>query len=559
MAGMGPVGIEEVIAVLSERLGTLEEDPPASRFGRVFIAPPEDARGRLFRVVFVPGLAEGIFPKRTHEDPILNDALRQKIAVEIATQDTRTERERRQLHLAVGAASERLYLSYPRVEVVEGRARVPSFYALDVERAITGQVRDFEAFERQSAQTVDARLAWPAPRDAARAIDDIEHDLAVLGYLLEQTSIETRGRARYLLELNESLGRSLRSRWYRWEHKAWTPADGFVRAPEPLRPLLEKYRLRSRPYSPTSLQRFAACPYQFYLSTILGLHPREQPARIERMDPLTRGQLMHKAQAEVLRALQRERITPLAPARLARAESVLDRVLDRAAERFRDELAPAIERVWHDEVESVRTDLRIWLQRLASESQEWQPAHCELGFGLPRREDLDPRSTRDPVRVCGNYLLRGAIDLVEKRASDNHLRVLDHKTGVDRTPPDFIIAGGTILQPLLYGLATEEIFDSPVWESLLSFCTAAGGFAVHTVAMDDLARQHAQQALELIDRAVETGLFPPAPRSERNGNRESHACDFCEFIEVCGPHEPQRSRKKDPRPLDVLTTLRRLP
>ena len=78
------------------------------------------------------------------------------------------------LRLAAGAAGERLYFSYPRMELGEARPRVPSFYALDVERAVTGRVPDFEDFEREASTEGEARLAWPAPRDPARAIDDTE-------------------------------------------------------------------------------------------------------------------------------------------------------------------------------------------------------------------------------------------------------------------------------------------------------------------------------------------------------------------------------------------------
>ena len=47
---------------------------PRSRYGRVFVASPHQARGRAFRVVFVAGLAERMFPQRPHEDPMLLDA-----------------------------------------------------------------------------------------------------------------------------------------------------------------------------------------------------------------------------------------------------------------------------------------------------------------------------------------------------------------------------------------------------------------------------------------------------------------------------------------------------
>src|SRR6185369_12518349 len=166
-------------------LVTLDWDPPARRYGRVFVGTPHQARGRSFRVVFVPGLAERVVPQRPREDPLLLDDRRRAIEADLVVQDDRSSAERLLLKIAIGAASERLYLSYPRMDVAETRARVPSFYALDVMRAITGRVPDYRVLASNAAEEGGAGLAWPAPKDPARAIDDLEHDLAVLKPLLD--------------------------------------------------------------------------------------------------------------------------------------------------------------------------------------------------------------------------------------------------------------------------------------------------------------------------------------------------------------------------------------
>ena len=70
MAEVGPIDLDEARRVLAERLLLLETDPPARRYGRVFVGTPQQARGRSFRVVFVPGLAERMFPQKPREDPL---------------------------------------------------------------------------------------------------------------------------------------------------------------------------------------------------------------------------------------------------------------------------------------------------------------------------------------------------------------------------------------------------------------------------------------------------------------------------------------------------------
>ncbi len=127
MGEVGPVTVEEVAEVLSDRLRFLRREPPQRRYGRVFIGSIDEARGREFAVVFLPGLAEGLFPQRALEDPLLLDEFRRVVDEHLPLRDDRVEQERLRLRLAVAAARDRLVASYPRMDVAAARPRVPSF------------------------------------------------------------------------------------------------------------------------------------------------------------------------------------------------------------------------------------------------------------------------------------------------------------------------------------------------------------------------------------------------------------------------------------------------
>ena len=132
------------------------------------------------------------------------------------------------LRLAVGAATTRLWLSYPRLDVSGARPRVPSFYMLDVMRAITGRIPKHEELQRHAAAAGGAKLDWPAPADASEAIDEIEHDLSTLRELIEASDrAGVRGHAHYLLGLNDALRRSVVRRWARAQSR-WRTQDGLV-------------------------------------------------------------------------------------------------------------------------------------------------------------------------------------------------------------------------------------------------------------------------------------------------------------------------------------------
>ena len=319
MSDVGPIDLDEARRVLSDRLLMLESAPPSRRFGRIFVGTPEQARGRSFRVVFVPGLAERMFPQKPREDPLLLDALRLEADPSLATQPHRLAAERLLLQMASGAASDRLYVSYPRIELTESRARVPSFYALDVMRAGTGQVPDYEWLEARARAAGNATLAWPAPTVPDEAIDEQEHDLAVLRQLLDEKDREAvKGHAHYLLKLNECLRRSVVNRWARGEPR-WSVSDGLIRVSLDTAEALAAQQLTARSYSLSALQRFSACPYQFVLGAFYRLQPIELPEPIQRLDPLTRGSLFHEIQARFFRTLKEQRALPVTAANIDEA------------------------------------------------------------------------------------------------------------------------------------------------------------------------------------------------------------------------------------------------
>jgi len=270
---------------------------------------------------------------------------------------------------------------------------------------------------------------------------------------------------------------------------------------------------------------------------------------LQSIDPVTRGAIFHRVQARFVRKCLDNSWLPLSPARLQDAQALLDDILDKIAGEFKEELAPAIERVWQDEIEQMRSDVRGWLLRL-TEQNSWSPVLVEFAFGLPTDDGYDPASTSDPVHLAEGFLLRGIIDLAEQNASRS-LRVTDYKTGKDRTEESVIVGRGELLQPVLYSLAIERIRKESVSEARLWYCTSTGGYSERVVPMNDSTRSCGSEVLTIISHAVETGFLPPAPREG--------ACSWCDFRAVCGPNEELRATRKDQKPLAALFRLREMP
>jgi CRISPR/Cas system-associated exonuclease Cas4 (RecB family) len=260
-------------------------------------------------------------------------------------------------------------------------------------------------------------------------------------------------------------------------------------------------------------------------------------------------------QAEFFRALQRSNLLPIKDdpnddAVLNAVLKVLDDTLQRVSAQYHELLAPAVERVWQDEVSGISTDLHVWVAQLASRT-DWEPWLFEFAFGLPGEPGHDPNSVRDPVTLDGRFILRGSVDLVERKPGTKVLRVTDHKTSKNRSERGAILGHGTQLQPVIYSLAVEKATGCTVETARFWYCTTAGGFAEHPVKIDDRTRRMGIEVLEIVDRAVELGMLPPAP-AER-------ACGICDFLPVCGPDQERRARRKSRDQIGDLLELRSRP
>jgi CRISPR/Cas system-associated exonuclease Cas4 (RecB family) len=550
MGKVDRVDVTEVRLVLERRLSQLVVPSAGRRYGKVFVGTIDEARGLAFDVVFVPGLAEKIFPQKVVEDPLLLDEARQALDADLPTNRERSDEERLMLRLAVGAAARRVVLSYPRLDVEQARPRTPSFYGLEVLHVAEGRLPGFEYLQRKAGERADARIGWPAPSVREDAIDEAEYDLALLESILKKKEEDCVGEAHYLLTANEHLARALRFRGRRWL-KTWKSVDGLVEPPPEALTALHAHSLASRSFSPTALQNFASCPYRFLLSAVHKLAPREEPSAIEDLDPLTRGSLVHEIQFELLTEFRKRGMLPVTTPRLEEARRVLDEVLHRVVAVEHDRLAPAIERVWSDAVEGIAADMREWL-RIMTEGDEigWTPTYFELSFGLKDRRAEDPISKDDPAELDVGIKLRGSIDLVEKH-DDGRLRATDYKTGKVRAKEgETVIGGGETLQPVLYALVLEKLFPGTKVDSgRLYYCTAAGNFTRVPIPLTEEARSAAKLVAKTIGDAIQTGFLPAAPAKD--------ACKYCDFRPVCGPYEEIRTKKKAQDKLKPLKELRK--
>ena len=314
MAPVGPVDARRGAARARARAcASLTVRPPRRRYGAVFVAPTEAARGLAFDVVFVPGLAERLFPQKIVEDPILLDVSRARGSPASRLVDPGRSRRGRASR-APPRGRRRARARGPLLSAHRHRAGAAAGAVVLRARGAArgrGRLPGFDELALRARERGEARLGWPAPErprtrsttpsttsrcSAAarrrRPEDDDRH-----GALPARRERAPRARApRARPSLVEALDAGRRPR-------RSPTSSGAARSP--------RHQLAARSFSPTALQHFAACPYRFFLQAVHRLKPREEPIAIETIDPLTRGSLVHEVQFAVLSALRAEGLLPV--------------------------------------------------------------------------------------------------------------------------------------------------------------------------------------------------------------------------------------------------------
>ena len=270
----------EFLDVFEEKLQRTVIDPPEDHVG-VRVLDAMDARGESFKVLFLIGLKEGLFPRTIREDPLLRDSVRaqlqQPAGYWILPKAAGYEEERLLFTLLVSSASERLYCFYPRSDE-NGRAEVPSAYLRELCRAAGFDLESGDS--ERVARTPYAKLeSVPAESLSPKEVSLLlarDHEEPMLFFdPLGMDSISLKESLRRMTELN----------------RAGDPGamDGFIGHPgEYLESLMR------RGLSPRALDTLAACPFQFFMRQVVGIKPAEPAADRGALTPLSQGDIYHR-------------------------------------------------------------------------------------------------------------------------------------------------------------------------------------------------------------------------------------------------------------------------
>ncbi|MBI2893305.1 MAG: exodeoxyribonuclease V subunit gamma [Deltaproteobacteria bacterium] len=539
----GEVDLADVV-----RLVEAEGDQPLDQPGRlgdggVTIGEIMSARGVPFDVVIVPRLSERVFPRPVRSDPLLSDEDREDLARRtgrpIPIKARSSDEERLLFRLAVGAARKRLVLTYPHIDPERGTARAPSLYVFLALEAVRGShagessLGSDPAVERVSL----SRLHPPAPE---RVLDRRE-------WLIQQIdgaiALGDPTRAGAALSGQPHAVAGIRLDSARFVSRRLTEYDGLIVSAEAR--AIASGALDRTALSASRLEAWAACPFRFFMSHVLGLERPEEPEAEHTIDPRVRGSLVHR----ILERFVAGWIDGDGAAAAAVEKARLERVAAEELARFEADGGPGAPVLWRAERSAIESDLEVWLERELGSGSGMRPVSVEHEFG--------PDTDAAPVVLEeGGRRLRfaGRIDRIDVAADRSLGLVVDYKTGRphEGLAPDSIL-GGRAVQLAIYVLAARARHpDVRRWTAAYDHLSRAAGIRRITwdegegaLRLGDLAR-----AVGLVTEGVDSGLFLQDPSS----------CAGCQFASACSPAvELVARRKSEDERADPFRRLREIP
>ena len=509
------------------------------------------ARGLQFRVIIIPGLVDGAFPRLIRQDPLLLDQERQYVSEVLS----RELRQRRGLHeaeqllfvLAIHSASEQVILSYPRSEQNGETASTPSFYLLRVLEALTGAPATFADLREWEHRAPLFPVSLGPPSEA---LDLIEYHLLSVGHALASGDPAPLGYLPTVSPFSMSAFQALRQRRH-GEHL--TPFDGMIES-NSVRMQVQRHLFPAGlRLSASALETYARCPFRYFLTAVLGLPQWEEPEQVLTLQPRDRGALLHGILQDFFTRARKTGWLPLAGKDKATLRELLQQVAQKHFHEFAQLGTTGFSLLWDIEQERMLERLLQFLDREYESGEAFLPTAFEVRFGTDVRAgnngELFPHFPDGPVRFQlddgEEIALRGRIDRIDLSVDQQRARLVDYKTGKSIRGR---FAGGTALQLPLYLYAARRLWPEKVWDSAVYAYIDRERKPVapsFTETNWETSFRTLQEIVTKLTNGLRNGCFPATPET----------CIPCPFSLVCGGQGSAARMQQDTR-LEFLRQVR---
>ncbi len=518
-----PIAWRRFRADLTHALQThSHQSPGQSRQGQVLVTTASEARGLPHAHVFIPGLAEGVFPAEASEDPLYLDSEREQLQQRGVRLETRAERidDRGLFYELISLPRRSLTLSRPTFQTgrvwIEShlwRAVAEVFEDLPLETRPVGAVIE----PAEAANSAELMLALADQLNQPDAADG-ETALRARNWLLAQTRHAANWR-----RLERRRGIELR----RLSNAPYDHYSGLLSRPELL---AQTARLlgAEQVWSASRLKDYGLCGFRYFAKRLLRLEETAEPEA--GVDALQLGSLNHSILEQTYKRIA-ERELDVSEKNLDEALQIFAEVSSEVLRQAPADLKFRATATWQQEQAILVTRLKALIRKDFSAKSPLNK------FGGTRRvEQLERYFSEVSIDMPGGMAplrVNGFIDRIDR--ADERLIVVDYKSGstkINRAEME----DGRDFQMMIYTQALSQALDaegSPdevagglFWH--VRDLKASGIFAADDeddIAAVEAAKAHIAQNL----RQGRAGQFPAHASKLENDK----CARYCEFSRLC--------------------------
>ncbi len=516
---VGAVGGSFSLSSFAKALGANLEAAcvrPRSLGDGVIVADYRTAAGLEFKQVVLCGAYEGSLPAGPGNDALIDDRTWENLRQQhqyVEDAWLRTQRANEAASRAAAAAGGgTLVWSAPLNEAGGTREHYPSPVMVSAAAARIGRSITASELRRQPGSDWLSRAASPlavmlrgSPVDAS--------EIGVRQAILRQQRGERPDPAHPHWRALSMLRARRSSRFTEWEGNLVALAD-------------DAWLELQRSVSPTSLEKYALCGFQYLCQSLLRLSVVEEPEEREMIDPAAKGTLIHGVLEEFF-GKQKDRGRPRP------GEAWTDDDLALLIHLTAEALVAAKRRgltgldVYSDhEARTMRADMAGFLEADTAFRRETGAIPAEFEVGIPE------------VEIAG-VKLRGTVDRVDRTPDGKQAWVIDYKSGGTREYEPIkkgdLLAGGKKLQLPVYLSAAGDAEVASAW---YWFITRKSDFEFIGYHATPQNRALFERTLTTIVSGIRSGAFPAVPGEEDEYYGKFDNCKYCDFDRIC-------SRRRD--------------
>ncbi len=538
------------------------------------------ARGLRFKILFVLGLNEEVFPRVVSPEPFLSDEARKRIIDDLGYKMRRTYRlsqkkegydeERLLFTLLLQSADKEIRLSYQRADD-KGRLLSPSIYLQWLRSILTNSK------EQRVPRNTIARYKDPA---FVGLLTPTETFVRTRGQSWKVGSLPRTTKSPVWKDGDEVVQTKFSSENPAWKDEvrgllnvaeedviAWQNAlktinlwDGQPGAYDGIVGHLDLFwdtRMK-KGFSPTSLETVSTCPYKYFAHKILGLASLVDPAEIPELSPAEEGNLYDSILTKLYSGSGKYGI-----ARTLDRLPLVAKGVFRDYERKNFVLHPAL---WGATKTRIVEELALFVRHDLRALQGYIPRYFQKNYRAVLT--LDVNGDKLPVSLYG---IADRVDISE----DKKVRIIDYKRSYQGDKYGDNIVNKALrlasLQPAIYlELVDQKLrpkgykVENARFYFIKSFSrydleTALVSKSVYPLrffyrdinaGLDSKSDEFLRKLGGLVN-LVKQGIFFIKPSSDYKGY-----CGYCDFSRICRRgHRPSRERSELSKVFRVLEGL----